>query len=372
MSFGSLDRPLIVVVGGGGVGKTTLAAALGLASARDGASTLVMTFDPSARLKDTLGVGEAARDREVRVASGTAAALDASLLDARGTFDRLVRRYAPDEAACRRILENRFYRHLAGNLAGVLEYMAVERLFEVNAARRYDRVILDTPPTRQALDFLEAPDRIIAFLESGALKIALRRWFDDHGRLRATSHLMGIGRGVEALLDRVVGLELLRDMAEFFQIWAPLYDGFRERAREVSALLKAKGTVFVLVTGPGEERNADALFFARRLREAGHRLGPIVVNRVHPPADAPPPAGAAGEGLRLLAWLGERDRRGVEALRALVSAGDRLVDLPLLAAEPTSLAALEMLGGLFLGRLAGEGASPGASGRRLPRRGTNR
>jgi anion-transporting ArsA/GET3 family ATPase len=366
VNFGAIDRPLIVVVGGGGVGKTTLAAALGLASARAGADTLVMTFDPSARLKDTLGVGEAARDREVGVQAGTPGRLDASLLDARATFNRLVQRYAPDEESCRRILDNPFYQHLAGNLAGILEYMAVERLFEVAERRRYARVILDTPPTRQALDFLEAPDRMIGFLESGALKIALRRWFDDHGHLRATSHLMGLVRGLEVLLDRVVGLELLRDMAEFFQIWAPLYDGFRTRAREVQALLKAKGTVFLLVTGPGEERIADALFFARRLREAGHRLGPIVVNRIHPVIAS---AGDPSDGARLLAWLGERDRRGVAALRALLSAEDLLVDLPLVGREPTSLAALEALGSLFLGRLAA--AEGGRPARALPRRGKN-
>jgi anion-transporting ArsA/GET3 family ATPase len=369
MSFGAIDRPLIVVVGGGGVGKTTVAAALGLASAREGTDTLVMTFDPSARLKDALGVGEAARDREVEVKAGARGRLDASLLDAKATFDRLVRRYAPDEESCRRILDNNFYQHLAGNLAGILEYMAVERLFEVAAQKRYARVILDTPPTRQALDFLEAPDRMIAFLESGALKVALRRWFDDHGRLRATSHLMGLGRPIEGLLDRVVGLELLRDMAEFFQIWAPLYGGFAERAHQVQALLKAKGTVFVLVTAPGEERVADALFFARRLREAGHRVGPMVVNRIHPrPERGAEPAGAL-DGLRLLAWLGERDRRGVEALRALLSPGDLLVDVPLQAREPTSLDALEALGSLFLARLAAAEAARPA--RALPRRGKN-
>jgi len=148
-----IDRPLLVVVGSGGVGKTTLAAALGLSAARAGRRTLVMTFDPSLRLKDALGVGERARDQEVPVRVDTPGRLDVSLLDARATFDRLVLEYSPDEAAARRILDNRFYRHLAGGLAGILEYMAVERLFEVTAARRYDRIILDTPPTRQALDF---------------------------------------------------------------------------------------------------------------------------------------------------------------------------------------------------------------------------
>ena len=139
----------LAITGKGGVGKTTLAAALGLASAHEGHDTLVMTFDPSLRLKDTLGVGDEARDAEVRVAVETPGALYASLLDARRTFDRLVTRYAPDKKARQRILENRYYSHLAGRLAGILEYMAVERLFEIASEKRFDRIVLDTPPTRQ-------------------------------------------------------------------------------------------------------------------------------------------------------------------------------------------------------------------------------
>jgi anion-transporting ArsA/GET3 family ATPase len=333
------DRRLVVLVGAGGVGKTTFAAALGLASAREGRDTLVMTFDPSLRLKDALGVGDAARDREVRVDVEAPGRLDASLLDARKTFDRLVRRYAPDDDAARRILENNFYRNLAGSLAGILEYMAVERLYEVARENRYGRVVLDTPPARQALDFLEAPDRIIGFLESGALKIALKPWFDDQGRLRATSRLGPLGRGLESLLDRVVGLDLLREMAEFFQAFGPLYSGFRERAGEVQELLRAPETVFVLVAGPGEERVADAMFFARRLRETGYRLGPIVVNRLHPRLDG----AADGDGSRLLRWLGERDHRGLQTLRSLLPPDHPLLPVSLLPEEPTTLPTLEKL-----------------------------
>jgi anion-transporting ArsA/GET3 family ATPase len=342
--------PLVVVVGAGGVGKTTLAAAMAVQSARAGVETLVMTFDPSLRLKDALGVGEEARDGAVAVALGDVApaagvepaGLWAGLLDARRTFDRIVGRHAPDEAARDRILGNRFYRDLAGGLAGILEYMAVERLWEAWHAGRWRRIVLDTPPTRQALDFLEAPQRIVGFLDSGALRVALKPWFDETGRLRAASRWGSMGRGFESWLDEVVGLDLLRDMAEFFAAFAPLFAGFRARALEVQALLRRPETVFALVAGPGEERNADTLFFARRLREAGYRLGPILVNRVHPRREAE--ATPEGAGRKLLAWLGERDARGVAALRALLPGGQPLLALPLLSAEPVDLPALAAVG----------------------------
>jgi len=348
MNFGTLDRRFLVVVGAGGVGKTTLAASLGLASARSGADTLVMTFDPSLRLKDALGVGAAARTEEVRVNVDAPGKLYASLLDAQTTFDGLVRRYAPDEAAAARIFENRFYRHLAGGLAGVFEYMAVERLFEVARDARFARIILDTPPTRQALDFLEAPERITRFLESGALRLARQSWFDARGELRV-ARLGPVGRGVAAWLDRLVGLDLLRDMAEFFQAFGPLYDGFRERATAVERLLRGRQTGFVLVTGPGAERIPDTLFFARRLREAGHDLRLIVVNQVRPRLSE---VGAKGDGFAVLAWLGERDRQGLEALPTLLGRDTPVVDLPLLPEAPSGLEALEAVGATLLGRAA--------------------
>lgn len=345
--------PLIIVVGAGGVGKTTLAASLGLLSADKGEDTLVMTFDPSLRLKDALGVGDEAKDEEVEVASH----LWASLLDAKQTFDRLVADYSQDEESRDRILGNRYYNHLAGGLAGILEYMAVERLFEVSESGRFQRVILDTPPTRQALDFLEAPTRIVGFLDSGALRLALRPWFDSAGKLRPTAKLGKLGRRFESYLDEVVGLDLLREMVEFFQAFAPLFDGFRERAREVEKLLRSSSTLFVLVAGPGEEKIPDALFFARRLRDAGYSLGPIVVNRMHPPVEGyqPQPQAAAGkvDGLDLFHWLGERDARGFQELGQLVGDDRALVGLPLLEREPSDLATLRRLAAELQDRLQG-------------------
>ena len=345
------SEPLVVVVGAGGVGKTTVAAALAVATARAGEDTLVETFDPSQRLKDALGVGEAALDRAVRVPLAAGGTLAAGVLDAKGTFDRLVARHAGDQAAARRILDNRFYRHLSGSLGGVLEYMAVERLYELADEGLFARVIVDTPPTAQALDFLDAPQRIVAFLDSGALRVALQPWFDERGRLRPTRRLGVLGRGVEAFFDAVVGLDLLRDMAEFFQAFAPLFDGFRQRALAVQALLRRPATAFVLVASPAEERIPDTMFFARKLTERGLRLAAVVINRIHPllSVQGGRVAPAWAEQRRLLAWLGERDARGAAALAALLP-GVPVVELPLLDEEPASLPALEDFSNLLATR----------------------
>ncbi|MEM7584039.1 MAG: ArsA-related P-loop ATPase [Acidobacteriota bacterium] len=339
----ALDSRLTIVVGSGGVGKTTLAAALGLRSAAAGFKTLVMTFDPSRRLKDALGIEDADANQELAV-QGTEGRLYASLLDARATFDSLVERYAEDDAARQRILSNSYYSHLAGHLGGILEYMAVERLYEVASDGGYQRIILDTPPTAQAIDFLEAPQRIVDFLDSGALKIALAPWFADDGTLKATSRLSFVGRSLEQFLDRIVGLQLLRDMSEFFRAFGPLFPGFRQRASETEQLLGDEETRFVLVTGAGADRIPDTLFFARKLEEAGYRLGPVVVNRVHPEVATEEDEHTASEGRRLLRWLGERHRRGLVELQALLRPDQTLVAMPLAGDEPTDLAALDGLG----------------------------
>jgi anion-transporting ArsA/GET3 family ATPase len=329
---------LLVFVGAGGVGKTTLAAAAGWLSARDGARTLVMTFDPSHRLRQTLGVGAEAALSETAVAGAPGGRLRASLLDARTTFDRLVERYAPDAAARDRILSNRFYRTFSGSLAGVLEYMAVERLFEVRAAGRYDRIVLDTPPTREALDFLGAPRRIVEFLDSGIVRLAFRSWFDDSGRPRLTRRLGPLGRRVEAGLDEIVGVDLLRDMVEFFRAFGPLYEGFRARAAEVESLLREPETGFLLVAGPGAERIPETLYFARRLQEHGCHLAGVLVNRLHPPLES------AGPWPPLLAFLSRRDGEGLRLLAERLGEIP-LGGLPLLGDEPAHLEGIERVAG---------------------------
>lgn len=345
--------PLLVVVGSGGVGKTTLAAALAQRSAAAGKRTLVMTFDPSLRLKDTLGVGAEAKDDIVQVPTDGGGELYASLLDARCTFDRLVARYAPDEEARERILNNTYYDRLAGHLGGILEYMAVERLYEAVEEGRFDRIILDTPPTSQAIDFLEAPRRIVDFLDSGALRIALKPWFSSDGGLKSKSRFGFLGRGLEEFLDRLVGMQLLRDMSEFFRAFEPLFQGFRGRAEKAEALLLDPGTLFLLVAGPGPTRIPDTLFFARKLQQSGHALGPVVVNRVHPQLASPTTGAQARtqapeteevDGRALFQWLGDRHQRGLDELEQLLPDDQPLISMPLSPHEPTDLESLAELG----------------------------
>lgn len=339
---------ILVFVGGGGVGKTTLAAGAALARAREGNGVLAVTFDPSRRLKDVLGVSETAGDRPVEVRTDTPGKVEAALLDAEATFDRIVAAQSPDAATRDRILGNRFYRHLSGSLAGVLEYMAVERLHEIAQEGGRDLVVLDTPPTREALDLLDAPARISGFLESGAADLARRSWFDGEGRLRAAARLGAVGRRLESLLDRVVGLDLLRDVAEFFHAFGPLYDGFARRAKAVDALLRGSGTRFILVASAAPDTVPATAFFARKLLERGYDLAAVAVNRVHPA-----PLGEGDDDL--LDWIGRRDRRGIEALRERMAGGPPVLEIALLPEGPGGLLEIESLGNALFSRARAAG-----------------
>jgi anion-transporting ArsA/GET3 family ATPase len=338
---------LWVFVGPGGVGKTSLAAGFALARAQAGRQTMVQTFDPSWRLKDALGLRAAA---ESAVVAGTDGRLVASLLDVRRTFDEVVARHAPDRASRERILEHRFYRQLAGELAGVLEYMAVERMYELSrSGGRFDDVVLDTPPARQAFDLFEAPSRIVSFLDSGAAKLGARPWFDARGRLQLPGPLALLRGKIETLLDETFGLEFLRELAEFFAAFTPLYDGFRERAADVDRALRSPETRFVLVLSASEERVAEASFFARRLETSGLRLAAVAINRLRPELAAP--RRGAAEGWKILHRLGAADARGAAAIERLLGA------LPLVRIAEADPQDLDLTGLCRLGRQL-EGALP--------------
>jgi anion-transporting ArsA/GET3 family ATPase len=280
----ALERSRVVVVcGSGGVGKTTTAASLGLLAARMGRRVLVCTIDPSRRLATSLGISRLSDSPQKldlrRLSPRPAGALAAMTLDTKRTFDTLVERYGGE--ARDRILQNRFYAHVSAALAGSHEYMAMEKLLELHDDSRFDLVVLDTPPTRHALDFLEAPDRLLTFLDTSVLRHFLKPYFIA-GRL-TLKVATKTGALVLRLANRALGLDFLKDLSEFFLAFEGMYDGFKERAASVGALLRSPASAFVLVASPAPNAIEEALFFRRRLAEQGMPFVAFVVNRVHPP-----------------------------------------------------------------------------------------
>ena len=307
-------RRIVVVAGAGGVGKTTVSAALALGLAARGARVAVVTIDPARRLAAALGI-DALGDMPHRVdaarveASGMAmlGTMDALQLDPRATFDRLVAREAPNEAARERILANRIYRHLSSTAAGAQEFMAVERLHELHDSGDYDVVVLDTPPARNALDFLDAPERMTRFMEGRGLRLLLGPR-GGAGRVGWRALQAG-GSMVMSVLERLTGAELISEIREFLLSFDGMYQGFSDRAAAVKQLLSSDDARFVVVTGPRPEPSAEAHALWDRLTTDRYPLGALVVNRVHP---EPGGADDAPEGLEeLLRSAGASDPAGL-------------------------------------------------------------
>jgi anion-transporting ArsA/GET3 family ATPase len=276
-------KRVVICAGSGGVGKTTTSAAIAMGLAARGARVCVVTIDPARRLADALGIeqlgSEPRRVDDARFAGHgivIEGELWAMMLDPKQTFDDLIARLAPDEKARDEILENRIYRELSSAVAGSQEFTAVAKLYDLERSHRYDVIVLDTPPSRNALDFLDAPDRLTGFLEGRALRMLL-----------APSGIAArvVGRGtavVFSVLGRLTGVDLMNDLRVFFAALSGILDGFRERAAGVKALLADPATTFLLVTSPEREPMEEAIFFRGKLREAGMPFGGLVVNRVHP------------------------------------------------------------------------------------------
>lgn len=270
------DARVVVLAGGGGVGKTTTAAGIGLGLARRGRRVCVLTIDPARRLADALGL-EGVADEPVQVPleqGDDAGELWVVMLDAKSTWDGLIRQYADTPEAAEKVLQNRVYKEFSGAVAGTQEYTAVEKLHELLESGRWDVVLLDTPPTRNALDFLDAPQRLHSFIDSRALQLLLKPASGGLG-------LIGRGAGVfTGLLKRALGVDLLTDLIEFFGVLGGMSKGFSERARAVQALLAEPRTVFLLVAAPHPESLAEAGEFRATLSGRDIHYGGLVVNRL--------------------------------------------------------------------------------------------
>ena len=357
------QRRILIVSGSGGVGKTTTAAALALRAALQGRRVLVCTIDPSRRLATSLGLetlSDRAREMDIRrFGPAEGGRMWAMMLDTKRTFDTLVVRHTPDAAARRRILDNRFYKQVSSALAGSHEYMAMEKLLDLSADDRFDLVVLDTPPTRHALDFLEAPERMMGFLDTSVLRWFLKPYFVA-GRL-TLKVATRTGAFFLKVADRVLGLQFLQDLSEFFLAFEGMYAGFKERAAEVHALLRGDDAGFVLVAGPSALTLDEALYFHRRLVERDMPFVGFIVNRLHPAAGPTAARGPAPDidddlGDRLVEVFKDYNRLAKAEMRNVARLEEETrtepVLVPELEGDVHDLDGLHEVGELLLGAVA--------------------
>jgi len=324
-------KEVVICAGSGGVGKTTTSAAIAAGMAQRGKRVAVLTIDPARRLADSLGLPELGNEerqvdaRRLEAAGlGGAGELWAMTLDAERTFDDLVDAHAPDAETRDAVLSNPIYRELSRAVAGSQDYMAMEKLHELHQDGRYDLLVLDTPPTRNALDFLDAPARLSRFIDSRSLQFF---------RAGSRAGLGLLGKGTAALfsvMKRATGVDLLQDLASFFNAFGDMSEGFRERARRVDALLGDSRTTFLLVTSPRAASITEAAYFSHKLRDLDLPFGGVVVNRVREQVTARPTpkleselagllghklAGKVARNLDDEVRLAERDARNIGLLR---------------------------------------------------------
>jgi anion-transporting ArsA/GET3 family ATPase len=363
---------VVICCGTGGVGKTTTAAVLALEGARRGRDACVVTIDPARRLADALGLEHLTNDpSEIDPAlwSGDGEGvvpggrLSAMMLDTKSTFDLLVTRNASTPEQAKRILDNAFYRNVSGALGGTQEYMAMEKLHELYDEGDFDLIVVDTPPTRHALDFLDAPKRLTRLLDNRIFRLLM---------MPTRAYLRVASVAVQTFLRtvaRVVGSEVIEDVVAFFRAFEGMEDGFRERARVVGDLLVDPTTAFVLVSSPRRDAMEEATFFAERLAEAGQTVHALIVNRVHPAFGDETPAGlraaatvlradgAAGPATVRLAALYDNladfreiailEREHVEEMREHIGPETPLACVPYLAHDVHDFASLHEVGRLL-------------------------
>jgi anion-transporting ArsA/GET3 family ATPase len=275
-------KEIVVACGAGGVGKTTTAAAAAsMAAVHLDCRVLALTVDPAKRLANALGLEQFGNIEHVVPASAFDAAgvsprgeLSAAMLDTKASWDDLVRQHAPDAATRDAILANPLYRNITAKFVQSHDYIAMERLHEIHASGRYDLIVVDTPPTRNAIDFLDAPDRMADFFSSRLL-----RWLIAPYRSRFVT---AASKPFYTVADRILGAQFLQDIADFFILFQTMYDGFVERARAVTRTLEDRRTAFVVVSSLDPAPVREAEFFVGALAERGYHLGAVVLNRALP------------------------------------------------------------------------------------------
>ncbi|MGE0624460.1 MAG: ArsA family ATPase [Pseudomonadales bacterium] len=324
---------VIVCCGAGGVGKTTTAAALGVLAARAGRSAVVMTIDPAKRLAQAMGLDHLDNDPRP-VALDAPGRLSAMMLDTKRTFDRMVETYAPDQRVRDAIFANAYYQQLSSTLGGSRELIAMERVLEILNAGEHDLLIVDTPPAQHALDFLDAPKRLIDLLDGSFTQmlvapygLAARAQFNF---FRQSSAL------TLKFLERLTGLEMLADLSEFLLAFSSMFDGLKERSRRVLALMSEPGTTFLLVCAPEPVSLGQVSRFSERLARDSMAVSGVLVNRAHLPV----PAAALSEAE--VARLDALGSPGLDSLARRVAAAHTDA-VRLAAADTRSLAVLDRL-----------------------------
>jgi anion-transporting ArsA/GET3 family ATPase len=282
-----LDDPntkIVVCCGSGGVGKTTTAAALAVRAAERGRQTVVLTIDPARRLAEALGLTTLSNEPK-RVAgvpedgSASGGELHAMMLDMRRTFDEMVYTHStPDRAA--KIIANPFYQTISSSFSGTQEYMAMEKLGQLAATGKWDLIVVDTPPSRSALDFLDAPQRMSSFLDGRMIRLLSA---PARAGGRGLRRLVGAGFGLFAkAVGTIIGGQMLADASAFVQAFDTMFGGFRERAAMTYQLLRSPGTAFVVVAAPEPDALREAAYFVDRLAREEMPLAGLILNRTHP------------------------------------------------------------------------------------------
>jgi anion-transporting ArsA/GET3 family ATPase len=363
---------IVITCGSGGVGKTTTAAAFGLSVARHEAKrVLVVTIDPARRLADSLGIHEICSE-EIRVPiDGLKGEFSIAMLDTSASWDDLIRRHAPDADTATKILSNPLYRNITQRFVQSHDYIAMEHLYDLNAEGRFDLVVIDTPPSRHALDFLDAPQRMAEFFSSSLLKwitLPYRTFGEKAGRLGYLA-----AKPFYQVADRILGSQFLQDIAEFFLLFQGMYGGFVERADAVTALLHDPQTSFVVVSTPEPSPLHEAEFFMRELEQRKLRLGGLVLNQVLP--DVFHDSAAQREAAALLASSSGKvsserrlaldvarsfqrfarlaDRQADE-IRRLAMAPERTVRIPMMNFESDQIRAMTDMGAMLWGESVAE------------------